>query len=158
MINKIIEEDQSASSSIRAKELLGTFIQEEQYIGEVYSINYESALVQIHDYYRQKVGGIPNSCFLIATRINPNNNIDYKKEDSSVILLRVVDSATLPNDIKKLEIRVQSAERSTGEKYHWDEEAIMDEHTNQLLSYAHTFLHIFSSYLLYTRYLKSQIT
>jgi len=136
MINKIIEEDQNSSSSIKAKELLGSFIQEEQYIGEVYSINYESALVQIHDYYRQKVGGIPNSCFLIATRINPNNDIDYKKEDSSVILLRVIDSATLPNDIKKLEIRVQSAERSTGEEYHWDEEAIMDEHTNQLLSYA----------------------
>lgn len=137
MIEKLLEFDQSKSSSNKAKELLGNLIQKEQYIGEMYSMNYDSASIQIHDFYRRKVGGIPNGCFLVATRIVPDSEIDYKIEDSSIILLRVIDSVLLPNDLKKIEIRVQSAERSTGpDESNWDDEAYMDEHTNQLLSYA----------------------
>ena len=51
-------------------------IQETQYVGRVYSISYESALVQIHDYHRRQVGGIPSLSFLIATRIKTGERGD----------------------------------------------------------------------------------
>ena len=38
-------------------------IQGEQYVGDVYSISYETALVLIHDNYRRKVGGISSLSF-----------------------------------------------------------------------------------------------
>ena len=49
-----------------ASELLTTIVEENAYVGEVYSLGYEDALVQIHDFHRQKVGGIPALSFLIA--------------------------------------------------------------------------------------------
>src|SRR5690242_9437067 len=79
--------------------LLTKLIQPTQYVGDVYSIGYEFASVQIHDYYRQQVGGIPSLCFLVATRIAPDiEGFDYQAEDASVILLRVMDSTPLPTD------------------------------------------------------------
>jgi hypothetical protein len=48
---------------------LAAFIEGDAYVGEVYSIGYDEALVQIHDYNRQQVGGIPALSFLIATRV-----------------------------------------------------------------------------------------
>ena len=38
-------------------------------MGEVYSIAYEEALVQIHDFNRQQVGGIPALSFLIQPEL-----------------------------------------------------------------------------------------
>ena len=45
-------------------------IQKSEYVGELFSIDYENAKIQIHDTERQKVGGIPSLSFLIATRID----------------------------------------------------------------------------------------
>jgi hypothetical protein len=69
-----------------AAKILTNLIDDTAYIGEVYSLGYEEALVQIHDYHRQVVGGIPAISFLIATRISPSTQIDIRQEDASVIL------------------------------------------------------------------------
>src|SRR5262245_38145256 len=105
-----LAEDQANAAQLEATALLGTLIQSEQYVGEVWSINYETAAVQIHDVHRQRVGGIPNNCFLIATRIAPGERIDYRLEDSSVILLRVLDAASLPGDDEVNRIRSEAAQ------------------------------------------------
>ena len=42
----------------RIKSQFLELVQQDQYIGEVYSIGYESALIQIHDFHRKQVGGI----------------------------------------------------------------------------------------------------
>jgi hypothetical protein len=121
-----------------AKKWFGTLVQPSQYVGEVYSISYQTALVQIHDFHRQKVGGIPSLSFLIATRVaDESNAIDYTQEDSSIILLRVMDAAQLPNDSEAERIRVQSAQRVSGEvSQHWDNSEAMDAQTHNLLSFA----------------------
>ena len=113
-------------------------IQKEQYVGELYSINYEKARIQIHDNERQKVGGIPSLSFLIVTRINPDDDdIDFSVEDSSFILLRVMDAAQLPNSAEAERIRVETAQRVSGEiDRHWDGEGIMDTKTRVYLGYA----------------------
>ncbi len=68
----------------------------------------KTALVQVHDFYRQKVGGIPALSFLVATRIAGIQDIDVRLEDASLILLRVLDHADLPNSAEALRERSAS--------------------------------------------------
>lgn len=113
-------------------------IQKSEYVGELFSINYESAKVQIHDHERQKVGGIPSLSFLVATRVDTDiDDIDFRSEDSSFILLRVMDAAQLPNSSEAERIRVETAKRVSGDTVkHWDGDGIMDTKTRVYLGYA----------------------
>ena len=132
------EEEQERALSEFTNEWFRKLIQEGQYVGDVYSISYENALVLIHDHYRREVGGIPSLSFLIATRIKPDEEeIDYKVEDSSIVLLRVMDAAPLPSSDEAERIRVESAQQISGEiDSHWDERAAMDAQTHHFLSFA----------------------
>ena len=131
-----LEVAQGQSVQYETQRLFKSLIQPHKYVGEVFSVGYETALVQIHDHDRKKVGGIPSLSFLIATRVNPqNSNIDFREEDASAILLRVMDSAPLPNHSEAERIRVQAAQRvGTNPDQQWDAE--MDGSTHSLLSYA----------------------
>lgn len=136
MLQRIFRTDQTRSAADIAQEHFRTLVQAEQYVGDVYAIGYESATVQINDFYRQKVGGIPSLCFLIATRIVPGEPVDFTKEDASIILLRVMDAAPTPNSAEAERIRFEAAQRQSGELKHWDEEGAMDGMTAYLLSFA----------------------
>ena len=48
-------------------------IQEENFIGWIYSIDYDSALVVTNDLWKSNVNGVPHNSFLVASSINPNN-------------------------------------------------------------------------------------
>ncbi|MBD1927608.1 ATP-binding protein [Trichocoleus sp. FACHB-90] len=135
-LEKAFQEDQDKSAEKTAKDIFTKIIQTNQYVGEIYSISYETALVQIHDHYRKQVGGIPSLSFLIATRITPEESIDYKTEDASVLLLRVMDAAPLPNAPEAERVRVEAAQRASGEDTHWDSPGMMDGQTHNLLSFA----------------------
>jgi len=116
--------------------LLSELVEEEAYVGEVYSLGYDTALVQIHDFHRRKVGGIPALSFLLATRVI-SGPIDIREEDASIILLRVMDKADLPNAEEALRVRVENAQRVSGEiGKNWDDREVMDPTTYHLLSYA----------------------
>lgn len=133
-----IQEEQKNIQKVNAKQIFAELIQSPQYVGELFSINYETAKVQIHDNERRKVGGIPSLCFLIATRVNTEtDDIDFKEEDASIILLRVKDAAQLPNSSEAERIRVESAQRISGETdKHWDADGVMDTKTRVYLGYA----------------------
>jgi DNA helicase HerA-like ATPase len=116
---------------------LAGLIEGDAYVGEIYSVGYEEALVQIHDYNRQQVGGIPALSFLLASRIVPGSTPDVRKEDSSIVLLRVLDQADLPNSQEALRVRVENAQRVSGElDKTFDHRDVMDPTTNNLLGYA----------------------
>lgn len=120
-----------------AKTIFSRLVQEDQYLGDIYSINYEQSKVLVHDFHRQKVGGLPSLCFLIATRVNVNGSIDFKDEDASIILLRVMDATAIPQDREAEKIRVETAQRVSGEtEKHWDEKETMDIKTKHVFSYA----------------------
>jgi hypothetical protein len=124
---------------VEARNWFQKLIQKDAYVGELFSINYETARIVVHDNERKKIGGIPSLCFLIATRVDPSvlDNIDFKQEDSSFILLRVMDSSTLPQDQEAERIRVETSERVSGEiSQHWDMDGTMDAKTRVLLGYA----------------------
>lgn len=121
----------------KASRVLTSLIEEHAYVGEVYSLGYDEALVQIHDFHRQRVGGIPALSFLLATRVGPESIADVRQEDASIVLLRVLDKANLPNADEALRVRVETAQRVSGEvARHWDDRAVMDPTTHNLLSYA----------------------
>lgn len=114
------------------------FLQEGQYVGEVFSIAYETARVQIHDHERRQVGGIPALSFLLATRVSPNEaEVDPVQEDSSAILLRVMDATDLPDSKQAESVRAETARKVSGEiENHWDSETAMDADTRVYLGYA----------------------
>jgi len=121
---------------------LYSLIQNENYVGEVVDLQYKEAIVQVNDFFKQQVGGIASQTFLIATRINPsapefpevNGLPEYEKEDCSVILLRVLNTAELPVDFEKKKLKVdfaQDADVSTG---HW--ENLIDPTTKKVMSFS----------------------
>lgn len=117
--------------------LLTGLVEKDAYIGDVYSLSYADALVQIHDHYRARVGGIPALSFLVATRVHPTGVIDIREEDASVLLLRVLDQADLPNAAEALRVRVETAQRVSGKiDKNWDDQSVMDATTHHILSYA----------------------
>lgn len=116
---------------------LAAFVEPDAYVGEVYALGYEAALVQVHDFHRKNIGGIPALSFLLATRIGGNTEIDVRAEDSSVILLRVLDHADLPNAAEALRVRVENAQQVSGQlTKNWDHREVMDPSTAYILSYA----------------------
>jgi len=137
-IEQEITTSRSNDKKIEAQHRFQKLIQLDEYVGDLYSINYETARVMIHDFYRAKVGGIPSLSFLIASRVDPNStDIDFKSEDASFILLRVMDAASLPQDKEAERIRVETAQRISGETdKHWDDAGSMDLRTKNLLGFA----------------------
>jgi hypothetical protein len=136
-VSKELEPQQLEPALRQAGHLIAGLVQEDAYVGDVYSLSYADALVQIHDHYRARVGGIPALSFLVATRVHPARVIDVREEDASVLLLRVLDHADLPNAAEALRVRVETAQRVSGEvDKHWDDRAVMDATTHNILSYA----------------------
>ena len=75
----------------------------------------------------------------IGSRVDPANatDIDFKSEDASFILLGVMDSALLPQDKEAERIRVETAQRVSGEtEKHWGSDGAMDAKTRVLLGFA----------------------
>jgi len=132
-----LQQPQLPEDLLRAGRDLSALVDGAAYVGEIYSIGYEEALVQIHDYNRQQVGGIPALSFLLATRVIPGMTPDIRQEDASVILLRVIDHADLPNAQEALRVRVENAQRVSGDlDKTFDHRDVMDPTTNNLLGYA----------------------
>ena len=69
-LEEAVREKQENVLSDLTNQWFRKLIQEQQYVGDVYSISYETALVLIHDHHRREVGGIPSLSFLIATVSN----------------------------------------------------------------------------------------
>jgi len=151
-IEKGIAKDLETNQKKEAQKWFKKLIQKGEYVGELFSINYENAKVQIHDNERQKVGGIPSLSFLVATRVDPDiDDIDFKTEDASFILLRVMDAAQLPNSSEAERIRVETAQRVSGDTdIHWDGDGIMDTKTRVYLGYAGIVCRIIGTFYLET--------
>jgi len=136
-VAKVMDSPTIDPSMKPAADGLSSLVDADAYIGEVFSLAYDDALVQIHDFHRKQVGGVPALSFLIATRIPPGKPFDPKEEDASIILLRVLDKADLPNAQEALRVRVENAQRVSGEiEKTWDHKDVMDATTNQLLGFA----------------------
>jgi len=73
-------------------------VQKENFVGWVYSVDYDNALIMTNDLWKARCFGIPHNCFLIAACFNPDEFAKAQFADREVILLRVVGSCHLPQD------------------------------------------------------------
>ena len=92
-------------------ELLG-LIQKENFIGWIYSIDYEKALVISNDEWKHNVKGIPHNSFLIATSFSPDQFGSIDEDDRQVVLLRVNGSAKLPQDDEMIKTKIDGFEKA----------------------------------------------
>lgn len=112
---------------------LSSYIDETTMVGDLLSLDYLEATVLVHDALRQEVGGLPMGCFLLATRIDPETKPSADKEDTALILLRVIGHAPLPNQQETDAWRYDAAQRSIDSPAQWDADNKTDQFTlNQL--------------------------
>lgn len=99
-------------SKIDIKNDLVDLVQENNFVGWIYSINYEKALVISNDEWKHNVRGIPHNSFLIATSFDPNHFNEVPEEDRQVILLRVTGSAKLPQDDEMIKTKIDGFQKA----------------------------------------------
>ncbi len=87
------------------KDPLAQLLQEEQFIGWTFRIDYETAVVLTNDLWKSRAMGVPHNCFLLATAMDPKKLADSKETNREIVLLRVVGSATLPMDDKLIQAK-----------------------------------------------------
>ncbi len=99
-MNDLFNQEVADSKEEAAEEAggkLSSYIDETTRAGDLLSLDYLEATVLVQDALRQDVGGLPMGCFLLATRIDPKTKPKPDKEDTALILLRVIGHAPLPN-------------------------------------------------------------
>lgn len=101
----------SIISRIDVGNKLLNLIQEDNFIGWVYSINYDKALVVTNDEWKQKVKGIPHNSFLVATSFNPKKFNEVDSADQQVILFRVNGSCKLPQDDDMIRTKIEGFQK-----------------------------------------------
>jgi len=94
-------------------DFLVQIVQKENFVGWVYSIDYDCALIVSNDLWKAKVHGIPHNCFLIAASFDPDDYQNVPEEDREIILLRVIGTAKLPQDDDMIRTKIDNFQRQT---------------------------------------------
>lgn len=89
-------------------------VQKENFMGWIYNIDYDQALVVTNDLWKAQVQGVPHNCFLIATTFNPEEFLNVPEEEREVILLRVTGSTHLPQDADMIRAKIDNYQQQTG--------------------------------------------
>lgn len=127
-------EDPTAKS---AKDELKSFIDTSRYVGDLISMDYNTAEVLIHDRMRQDVGGVPHGCLLLATRIRPDDaNLDIDDPRTSLLLLRALRASPLPNDVEMKHLKLEAGQRAAQTEDNWDQGNLTDQFTLDQMRYA----------------------
>lgn len=99
--------------------LLGDF--DSSFVGYVYGMRFDQALVLTNDAFKKKVNGIPHNSFLVAAGFHPEKFNDSNIIDREIVLLRVLEPASLPQDNDFVRTRIEHHQRRTvDEKYPGD--------------------------------------
>lgn len=96
------------------KDELQELIQKENFVGWVYSIDYEKALIITNDLWKTHVNGIPHNSFLLATSFEPEKYGESDEQDKEVVLLRVIGSCRLPQDDDMIRTKIDNYQNKTG--------------------------------------------
>ena len=111
-------------------------VQDDRLVGDLISMDYDTAEVLIHDAIKMGVGGVPHGCLLIATRMKSGAEPRFDDPDAQFILLRVLGSSRLPNDIEMQQKRLEAAKRASDSLSNYDEDNTTDTLTLHQMRYA----------------------
>jgi len=100
-------------NEILEKDPLAQLVQEDQFIGWTYRIDYETAVVLTNDLWKSRAKGVPHNCFLLATALDPKKLSETKEASREVVLLRVVGASPLPMDDKLIHAKIENLKDRT---------------------------------------------
>lgn len=106
--------NQIVASESELVSLLGNY--NSSFVGYVYSMSFDEALVLTNDDWKHSVNGIPHNSFLVAAGFNPARLADAAEIDKEVVLLRVLEPVTLPQDNDLVRTRIEHHQRRTSEE------------------------------------------
>ena len=89
-------------------------VQRENFVGWIYSIDYETAQVMTNDAWKSAAQGIPHNCFLVTSSFDPDHFGQSTHLDREVILLRVTGSTKLPQDSDIIRTKIDHYQRQLG--------------------------------------------
>ena len=92
---------------------LYSLIQPDNFVGWVYSIDYDNALIITNDAWKNNVKGIPHNSFLVASPFTPENYSETTEMDREVILLRVMGACKLPQDDDAIRTKLDNFQNQT---------------------------------------------
>lgn len=101
-INKVLENNP-----------LAKLVQKDNFVGWIYSLDYDTAFVMTNDLWKSQALGIPHNSFLIASSFDPNEFSKANVDEQEVILLRVVSSAKLPQDDDLIRTKIDTRQEQT---------------------------------------------
>lgn len=77
-------------------------------IGGVYYMDYDEAVIVSNDRWKDRAGGVPRHCYLLATAADWENPADFEEDDAYAMLLRAKGPAKLPNEDDLMEVRAEA--------------------------------------------------
>ncbi|MDE0321353.1 MAG: DUF87 domain-containing protein [Acidimicrobiaceae bacterium] len=120
-----------------------TFVDPGRLIGDVIQIDYTTADFLLHDSAKQAVGGVQQGSLLVAVRLGEGDQPD---PGAARLLLRVVSSTPLPNDMAMRQARFDAAQRVADSPGNWDDSDVTDLFTVNLMRYSGVRCRILGSY------------
>lgn len=102
----------SILNKIETSNELLELIQDNNFVGWIYSIDYVKALVISNDEWKHNVQGIPHNAFLVAANFNVGKFSQVEEEDRQVILLRVNGAARLPQDDEMIRTKIEGFQKA----------------------------------------------
>ena len=136
------------AAGLDAAARLASLLDRSRICGDLLSLDYSTATVLIHDKLRAEVGGVSKGCFLVASRLDPQQALDPDKEDTTLVLLRVIDKAPLPNAADTERMRFDAGQRVSDAPQNWDDERVLDRYTANFLRYAGLKCRVVGTFLL----------
>ena len=92
---------------------LSKMVSKDKFVGWIYSIDYEKALIITNDCWKKRVNGIPHNSFLLASAFDPDNYGQADDSDKEVILLRVTGVCKLPQDNDMISTKIDNYQNQT---------------------------------------------
>lgn len=108
-MSNLVNQIMTAENSL--VQLLGDF--NNSFVGYVYGMRFDEVFVLTNDHWKHTVGGIPHNSFLVAAGFNPARFSEAHQIDQEVVLLRVLEPVSLPQDSDFVRTRIEHHQRRT---------------------------------------------
>ena len=134
-----VEREEVSRRAKAAAAEVAELLDPEYQVGDLIRMDFDEAHILVHDALRLKVGGVPHGCLLVAAKPQPRDDDSGEEAVSaipSLLLLRVLGSSTLPNDIEMQQARFQAGQRASDSLHNWDEHGNTDQFTLHQMRYA----------------------
>lgn len=110
--------NQIVTAESQLVKLLGDY--ESSFVGYLYGTKFDEVLVLTNDKFKENVNGIPLNSFLIAAGFNPKEFGNTRNINKEIILLRVLEPASLPQDNDYIRTIIEYHQRRTKKEQYPD--------------------------------------